>query len=314
MQSTNKIIKDMSIDKYHADKMILSSTGLKEVKKSTRHFIQYITTEQERKLHFDFGNAFELALIDKVNGTNEFDKYVAVFKDAELYDKIAKKRPDIKSVRSTKEFKDEKNDFLSKKDDKYIILDKGEKESLESLNEMIDSCIGDNTIRKLLSNTEYQNSFFWTHKSGVKCKTRPDLNKSKKNVLVDIKTMLDASPDVASRQAANLDYFVQACMQCDGAVSSGAMKTVDNYFWLAVEKEPPYNAVIYEFLEYDRDYMMEYYNELVNKAAESFKLIEKLSKKEIEHIRGYGERADNEYGILTMEVPLYYRINNKINI
>lgn len=309
----NKIVKDMDIEKYHENKMILSSTGLKELKKSTRHFIQYLTTEQEKKTHFDFGNAFELAIMDKVSGTKLFDKHVSVFRDHELYNKVLSDRPDLKNVRACKEYKDEKESFYSQHEDKYIILDKGEKESLEALNEMVDSCIKDKTIKRLLSNTEYQNSFFWKHPSGVLCKTRPDFNKIKKNVIVDLKTMIDASPEAASRQAAKLEYFLQAVMQCDGAVRSGAMPRVDNYFWLAVEKEPPYNAVIYEYSEYDRDYMTEYYDHLMERAAKSFELIKKLEKNEIDFIMGYGETAENEYGILQMEIPLYYKIRHNIN-
>lgn len=306
----SKIIKDLPIEKYHENKLVISSTGLKELKKSTRHFLYYLTKKEEKKSYFDFGNAFELAIMDRVNNTDYFEKEVCVFPDDLFINKALEEKPDLKSPRASKTYKALSDVFREKNVTRYIINDYGETESNESLNYMIDSCMNDSTIVKLLSNTEYQNSFFWKHKTGVLCKTRPDVNKKKKNVLIDIKTCVDASPSGFSRQAANLDYYLQAIMQIDGAISSGAMKTVDNYFWLAVEKQPPYNACIYEFQKYDIEWMFDVYEDVMQRASDALKLLKNSQDVNFTHVRGYGEQSENEYGILTMDIPLYYKYNN----
>jgi len=305
-----KIIKNMPIEKYHENKMVISSTGLKEIKKSTRHFLYYLTRQEKPKKHFDFGNAFELAIMDKVNGSDLFEKEVAVFPESILVNDALTEKPDLKVPKSSKSFKDASAKWHEAHDGKYIIADIGEKESNEALEAMVNSCLSDSTIKKLLSNTEYQNSYFWKHKTGVLCKTRPDVNKLRKNVLVDIKTCQDASQSAFARQAANLEYYLQACMQIDGAVGSGAMKQVDNYFWLAVEKEPPYNACIYELQQYDILWLMDMYHDTMQKAARAIELLKNAKDPYFSNIMGYGENADNPYGIIQVEIPLYYKYQN----
>lgn len=308
-----KIIKDMPIEQYHENKLVISSTGLKELKKSTRHFLYYLTRKEKQKSHFDFGNAFEIAIMDKVNGTKEFDKAVAVHPDTEFIDAALNEKPDLVSPRSSKVYKELTAKWNDSNKGKYIISDTGETESKEALDIMVNSCTSDPTIMRLLSNTEYQNSYFWKHKTGVLCKTRPDVNKRNKNVLVDIKTCRDASPSEFGRQSANLDYPLQACMQIDGAISSGAMSTVDNYFYLAVEKQPPYNACIYELQKYDIIWMMDVYEETIERAAKVLEMLKDANDPYFTNIRGYGERSENEFGIMTLDIPLYYKYQNNYN-
>jgi hypothetical protein len=85
---TNGIYDHINIDEYHADSEYLSSSSLKESAKSLKHFKHYLDTkDKERKSHFDFGNAFELALMDAMNKTTEFEKEVFVFDESERPEK-----------------------------------------------------------------------------------------------------------------------------------------------------------------------------------------------------------------------------------
>src|SRR5574343_1362278 len=107
---------------------------------------------------------------------------------------------------------------------------------------MLSSCYQDKVIQGLISNTEYQLSLFWTdEQSGVRLKTRPDICKRKKNVIVNLKTTLDGSPEAFSKDINKYDYALQACIEWRGCVASGIMPTVDNYVWLVVEKVAPFN-------------------------------------------------------------------------
>ena len=243
----NGIYTDLSIDDYHSNDTHISATQIKRAKKSLSEYWYYEWHPQEKKSHFDFGNAFEMALIEP----KLFAENVIIF-DAE-------KRPEKK---------------------KGITSEKNQSWKKEILN-------GD------------KSSIFWTdEETGLNLKTRPDISKKKKNVIVDIKTAIDGSPEGFSRALSNNDYPLQACIQIDGCQSSGLIPVVDTYFWLVVEKVPPYNATLYEFDAEDIAYCMDgyqYYLSRIKKANEEQKYI------------GYTDRADNKHGILKANIPLWYR-------
>jgi hypothetical protein len=76
------------------------------------------------------------------------------------------------------------------------------------------------------------------------------------------------------------------------------MDTVDNYFWLVVEKCPPYNATIYEFQKSDIEYSFDEIEFLLSKLVKA---------KEQKLYPGYTDRADNPFGILTADIPVWYK-------
>lgn len=281
------IFDNVSIHEYHADKEYISSSALKEAVKSLKHFEYYYQKPSERKSHFDFGNCFELALMDSINGTDEFNNCVIIYNEENRPEKD-------KSITSVKN-QEWKKSILSS--EKYIINKIGD-ESIETMNLMLESCIKDKVINALIKNTDYQKSIFWTDKkTGLKIKTRPDVCKISKSVIVDIKTTKDASPERFSKDACNYQYPLQAITQINGCIESGLMQP-ESYFWLAVEKTAPYNAQLYEFKKEDWQMMQdryEYQLGLIN-----------LAKKQDKYV-GYTQRADNVHGILELELPVWYR-------
>jgi hypothetical protein len=284
---TNGIYTDLSIDDYHANGTHVSATQIKIAKRSLKEWYWYRhgLMKKEKKGHFDFGNAFELALMD----------HVAFSEDVIVYDE--RLRPEL-----NKGITSEKNQVWKKallNGDKYVIQPKGD-ESYEAIEQMIESCYKDAVIQKLISNTEYQTSIFWTDdQTGLNMKTRPDICKSKKNIIVNIKTTKDGSPKAFSQDLAKYDYPLQACIEIEGCVASGLMQSVDNYFWLVVEKVPPFNATVYEFDKTDIAPTMDELEYVKNKIkrAEDEKLFP-----------GYTDRADNPHGILKAEIPMWYRL------
>src|SRR5690606_27034571 len=151
------IHSDIDINDYHADLDWLSSTVLREAAKSTRHMWYYLNQkEDERKGHFDFGNAFELALLDQKG----FENKVAIYDDSGIIERIKTERPKITGFGNTTEYKEWKTDFYVKNESKYIIQREGA-ESYETIEAMLDSCYRDKVIQGLIKGIEYQYSLGW---------------------------------------------------------------------------------------------------------------------------------------------------------
>ncbi len=72
------VLNDLSIEQYHTEKEYLSASSVKQAVKSLAHFQHYRTAKQQRKSHFDFGNIFEIALLDMINGTFDFKDNVFI--------------------------------------------------------------------------------------------------------------------------------------------------------------------------------------------------------------------------------------------
>lgn len=301
----------LSIEDYHRDRTIISSTGLKEVKRSTRNFVYYVLNGTKQRPAFDFGNAFELAVMDKVNGTKHFENEVAIMPTEKWREDALAEKPDLKNPALSKSYQSAKREFEQDAFGKYVITDVGDLESKEALDEMVDSCVGNETIARLLKGTDYQVSLVWKDdETGLLCKTRPDVCKAKKNVLVDIKTCKDASPEGFARDAANLDYPLQAVMQIEGARKTGLIDDIDFYYWLAVEKTPPYNVALYEYQRDDIEWMHDVYTYYLKRCAKGLQTIldmEKDKNTRMSGIASYGEQADNRHGILILEIPLWYK-------
>lgn len=302
MEIADGIYDDISIQDYHKKYIQnISATSIKEAKVSLKQFHWHRTGRmpESEGLHFGFGNSFELALLDK----SGFEKSVAIEQQqywialAQEEKKKDGKDP-LKVPKNSTRYKAEQSKFEAANEGKYIIPDTGD-QSYEYIEEMLKSCYADETIRKLIEGTEYQLSLFWTDpETGLKLKTRPDICKRKKNVIVNLKTAADGSPKAFSRELAKYDYPLQACVEISGCLNSGLMPTVDNYFWLVVEKVPPFNATIYEFDKADISLCMDEYRYYINKISEAEKKQE---------WPGYTDQADNKYGILQAHVPAFYR-------
>lgn len=291
---------NISIEDYHADCDYLSATNLKWARKSLAHFRHEMEKkvngeEQEQKSHFGFGNAFELALCSP---SKEFVEKVVIREDDMWVAEARNKQPDIVKLRNSKTYQDRAKEFEASINGRYVINDMG-KESYECIEAMIESCKRDKVINALLANMEYQVSCFWEDpETGILLKTRPDICKRKNNVIVNVKTIDDGSPQSFSRELAKYDYPLQACIEMRGVIATGLMDHVDKYFWLVCEKSAPFNATIYDFDQKDWGYCDDELDYLLLKLKKA---------KEQNLYPGYSDRADNMHGILTAEIPLYYK-------
>lgn len=296
MEIENGIHTDISIEAYHANRSHISATSIKEAKVSLKQFDWHRRGLMPKSdgLHFSFGNAFELALLDRKG----FEANVAIMQTEFWKAKALEEKPELKVPKSSAKYKGFESQFYSDNDGKYIIPDTGP-QSFEAIEAMLTSCYSDETIKKLIEGTEYQLSLFWTdEQTGLNLKTRPDICKRKKNVIVNLKTAEDGSPKKFSRDLVNYDYPLQACVEISGCLATGLMDQVDNYFWLVVEKNAPYNATIYEFDKADIALCMDELDFLIHKIAKA---------KEENSYPGYTDQADNKHGILQANIPLFYK-------
>lgn len=298
---SNGIHTDITIEAYHANRSHISATSIKEAKASLKQFDWHRRGLMPKSdgLHFSFGNAFELALLDKSGfqksvGIRQEDYWIALANE----EYMKEKGKTYSNPRNSARYKAEESKWLAQNEGKYQIPDKG-KQSFEAIEHMLTSCYSDSTIKKLIDGTEYQLSLFWTdEESGLNLKTRPDICKRKKNVIVNVKTIEDGSPKNFSKELAKFDYPLQAALEIKGCIATKLMPQVDNYFWLVIEKSEPYNATIYEFIESDirtTTMELEYYLNIIAKAEKEQKW------------PGYTQQADNKFGILQATLPLWYK-------
>lgn len=91
---------------------------------------------------------------------------------------------------------------------------------------------------------EAEKSVYWNDATtGVLCRCRPDWWRDD-NVIVDLKTTEDASPEGFAKSMANYRYDVQAAYYLDG-VQQATGKRPKAFVFIAVEKKPPYGVGVY---------------------------------------------------------------------
>ena len=293
------IYPEITIEQYHADKSWMSATGVKHAEKSMSEYRLYLDGywDDISKPHFDFGNACELYLVDKVG----FEDKVAVMPSHRWVEEALAEKPDLKVPKSSKTYKDLEKEFLGDNAGRYVVPENGDL-SMEVIEILVARCKADPFISQLLPNITYQHSCYWVDKeTGLQMKTRPDIAQVTKNVLINIKTTLDGSPDKFSRDLATLNYPLQACVEICGAEASGLIPKVDKYFWLVLEKNPPFNVTLYEFEEGDIRIVMDEYRSILSRVKRAA---------ETNTWPGYNEFADNKYGILTAKIPAWYKMKS----
>lgn len=294
------IYYDLGIDDYHNDKSHYSASGLKYAIKSMRHFYYYkqgafdLDNSNIDKPHLDFGNIVEMALLDR----DSIDSKVAVFDPDQ--------RPESDKTFASKLNKEWKERFYADNSHKYIMNKKGP-HSKEALEHIFASVMADKIANAIIKHAQSQISCFWTDKSGLKIKTRPDCIIKDRKIVFDIKTAEDASPASFRRAACNYHYFFQAAMQIDGVIKAGLMDRVDDYYWLVIEKTAPYNVQVYRYEEYRLVEITEQYRALLSRVAEA---------ENTNLWPGYGDQANEvfnsqaKYGVIDLTPFPSYEIYN----
>jgi len=93
----------------------------------------------------------------------------------------------------------------------------------------------------------FQASMLWRDSHGLYCKGRPDGISKKHQVIIDLKTTIDAGPTSFTKTIFNLHYYAQAAMYLSGARSCGV--DIQDFAFIAVEKTPPFGVAVYRLEE-----------------------------------------------------------------
>ncbi len=120
--------------------------------------------------------------------------------------------------------------------------------TMTELTAMRDSLLAHRKAGNALSGGVAEQCLFWLSDAN-RCKGRPDYIKGLpdapgEGVVVDLKTCLDARPDVFGHQCWNLRYHAQAAFYCDGYEAHFGEKP-KGFLIVAIEKAPPYAVNVF---------------------------------------------------------------------
>lgn len=108
---------------------------------------------------------------------------------------------------------------------------------------MAESAMSDDWIKTVMEKFPViENSIFW-ERDGMLLKARPDAWLPDMNMMFDVKTAADASPDAFARSVINFGYDLSAAHYLNGAAAHG--KPAETFVWLVIESKPPYTTQVY---------------------------------------------------------------------
>lgn len=248
-------IHDINNNDYHASEGI-SRSAITEFKKSPLHYWdKYLSPEKVNKkptASMKLGNAVHTLILEP----HLFDKEFIVLE---------------KKFSSSKKDKALKIEFDLKNSNKTII----EKKIYVKAKQITESILSHpKTEIFLKGNFCVEKSFFWADPdTGLLCKSRPDIWNQDINVLCDIKTAADSSPESFIFSTKKYDYHIQAAMQID-AIFETTGQVIDYFSFIVAPVERPYKPYIYtlskDSIEFGR---REYKNalKLIKKCCENKK-------------------------------------------
>ena len=232
--------RHISEEEYRSDQGVNKST-LWEMRKSPQHYKYSLTHPTEDTPALKLGRAVHMAILQP----EEFQKHYIL-------------APNID--RRTNAGKALWSDFLLQAEGKEVLT----ADDYETVMAMYDAVygnpekgiIGNQAAQNLLDGAETEVSLFWTDNiTGIDCKCRLDAIKcvGDKTIVIDLKTATDAKTDSFMRDAIKLGYDVQEAHYVRGVRENGADDGKIEWYWLVIEKKPPYAINIIKSTDPFRD-------------------------------------------------------------
>lgn len=223
------IYKDLSSEAYHGDKVSLSRSSIKDFDRSPYYYYaMHLKEDRPTRLATKdmlFGTAFHTLILEpfKFNDDYAIEPAKVLLKDVgrAVYDAAKAVEEELKTSNK-------------------IILSQDEYQTLMKMREAL---ARDERIAQLIDGADIEKSFFWQdEQTGLMVKARPDIIHA--GMIVDLKTIADASPFAFQRDMASGWYHVQGAMIRDAvrALEGFEISTVIN---ICVEKKYPYSIGIY---------------------------------------------------------------------
>lgn len=223
----------MSNEDYHANTDYISSSGVKLINRSPRHYWdRYLNPERAASTPspaMQFGSLTHTMLCEP----HLLEKDYFVFDDAQIIEELIEEG--AKSPRATKKYKEWMEEYLS---------EIGEKTPMSQEDYDKARCMRDNVqkhplLREHLSGTvEYELShFFIDERTGARVRTRPDVDNGE--VYMDFKTCDDAREESVRRAIMKYAY---------GQSAELYMRSPEKrrqFLFIFIEKEPPHDLKVY---------------------------------------------------------------------
>lgn len=205
----------------------ISSSLLKEFRKSSKHFLHAMTEKKEQTKAMLLGSAFHCLLLEPY----EFNKRYKVM-------------PDFGDLRVAKN-KNAKKEFMEKNGDWVSYISHDENETLLSI---ADNFFLNELASELLDDVKTEVSLFYKEPSGLKIKSRVDALGSE--YFVDLKTTRCAEPNFFNREIKYRGYLQQLAFYKRGLemLIKGQKKKP---ILIACENVAPFNVTVFEFNSID---------------------------------------------------------------
>ncbi len=217
------IYTDLSNEIYHAQVDIPSSSGLKTIiRKTPRHFR---FGERNNSKAFALGDGCHAAIMEPERFEAKFlrgpsDRRGNKWKDAEAH---------AKHLGAT------------------LLVDSDYDMAIQIRDAVYDDPDAASFLKGGIAEAS---GFFVDDETGVLCRVRPDIYNPRLRLIVDIKAHADASEWDFSKRIDDYGYHFSEAMYTEGfpkaAAASGLDYPVDAFVFLVLEKEKPFEVVLYE--------------------------------------------------------------------
>ena len=239
------IYESMPNSEYHSLKDYISSSFVKGVAK---HSIAKALQPIEPSQALLFGDAMHTYFEDQ----EAYNQRFKVFDDADIIAEILERRPDISAPTMTKDYKTYKQKFEEGLSENQVVISGQDHHRIE---QMFKSATENKALQNIYE--EHDHVAIWDEYSfvtdeediyGLKYRVRPDRLLVGENeqplAVIDWKSCRDASAKAFRSDFWKYRYDLQAVFYCE-VLGVPA----DNFYFVAIEKEFPYNSAVYSLSE-----------------------------------------------------------------
>lgn len=234
----NGLYTDLNNEDYHSDKNSISTSLIKKMSQSFAHAKYSIDNPQEYKDCFRIGNAIHTYLLEPELFDDQFFTGIDVprrSKDNKMewelfFDSHGADGASIVSKKAT-----EWHNEFEKQTGKKILL----REELQEIKDMAESVKNNPSAFALLNGSVTEHSIFWSV-GAQQLRCRPDIINN--DIVVDLKSVADASPSGFAKAVANFGYDIQQAIYEEGC---NTQFPVSDFLFIAVESKPPHLTAVY---------------------------------------------------------------------
>lgn len=215
---------------YHSE-VATSRSDLESIQRSAKHYKYSKDNPQPQTEAMRIGEWIHTLVLEPELFSTAF------YNEQNIIDDIRKERPEVKSVRSTSDYKDRCADLVS---GGYTIL----KEEQIIMLQNIQAAVTENPLYQAIVQEGVPELSCFAEIDGHLCRARPDFVSFKRNFIIDLKTTQNAHKMKFIDHIYNYGYHRQAAFYMD-VTSAATGVPIQGYGIVAVEKDPPYGVCCY---------------------------------------------------------------------